>query len=588
MANRYLLLFLSLAWYTSAFTCTTTSISRGFVSQIAASLVEHNSVSIHDEVDGIPEFAAMTPGSKVEVQVGNIDLARKAWKKRRRTGSPLLIPCSILNTEYKPMVVKNIIFILQRYGKPISEQNMAERPFGAKSKDLAISTSNLKKWYSKSLGASLSKHATALGYPSVPELMKDVFTDKLEKETGIKAWSLDGSDWLISRMSKMRGQRMSSQTPLLQFVNDDGTMMHTGVMRLKSSDAPRSFELKPLSAALRVSQRTLDAGLITDASRHNAFIVGLDPTGDGGYPLLKVSLDVSIKKNTKRKKLKEGSGPQLKSIEHDISNTKVGDGPFVGRVVRLSRNPKAALIDIGMGRSVSGKQKGKQGIVPVLGMLQLDTYATKDNVFQKHSKASQRKEMLDTMGYFDEETDKENEDENSINFDFSSLDAEDFFNDQESKMPSQEERKDESLLEKIRLAKELQEGDEINVYIQAVSKQSGNFIVTTESQVPKMKEVRKEAKAHKNLERLLAKFEGKSKNILKWKGTEGIGTIKAKSQTGNWLYVQPQFNGLPVGIAQLSSNIADESFSVGESVQIRLDGIDKTRGQLALTIVGKV
>merc|ERR1712226_590621 len=197
--------------------------------------------------------------------------------------------------------------------------------------------------------------------------------------------------------------------------------------------------------------------------------------------------------------------------------------------------------------------------------------------------------MGDTMGYSDEEeTEIDHEDENSINFDFSGLDAEDFFNDQESKMPSQGEGKDESLLEKFRLTKELQEGDEVNVYIQAVSKQSGNFIVTTESQVPKMKELRKEAKAHKNLARLLAKFEGKSKNLLKWKGTEGIGTIKATSQTGSWLYVQPEFNDLPVGIAQLSNNVANESFSVGESVQVRLDGIDETRGQLSLTIVGKV
>merc|ERR1712226_180334 len=112
--------------------------------------------------------------------------------------------------------------------------------------------------------------------------------------------------------------------------------------------------------------------------------------------------DVSIKKNTRRKKLAEISGPQLKRIEHDISDTKVGDGPFVGRVVRLSRNPKAALIDIGMGRSVSVKQKGKEGIVPVLGMLQLDTYVTNDNVLKKQSKASRRKEMLDTMSYSDE------------------------------------------------------------------------------------------------------------------------------------------------------------------------------------------
>jgi len=546
----------------------------------------------YDEIDGdgtLPEFAAITPGCQVEVQVGNVDLARKAWKKRRRTGSPLLIPCSVLNTERKSMVIKNLIFMLQRHGRPISEQKMNERPFGFKSKDLAISMSALKKYYKKNLHAHLENHALALGYTTVPELLKDVFNEEFEKVTGIKFWSVDGSNWLVSNMSKMRGQRLSAQAALLQFVNDDGTMMHTGMMRLKSSDEPRLYELKPLSAALRVSQRALDAGLISDGSRHTAFISDIDPTGDGGCPLLKVSLDVAIKKkNSRRRVIIESSEQNLKNmknIDHDMSKIKVGDGPFVGKVVRLSRNPKAALIDIGMGRGVNGQQKRNEGIVRVLGMLKLDRDATKSNKGKRNSNTEQRKEILDSMGYYDDdEAEPEHEGDVDIDFDFSSLNVEEFFDEVDDEVSSPEEKEEESVLEKNR---SLKEGDEVEVYIQAVSKQSGKFLVTTESQVQKMKEVKKEAKAHKNLERLLTKFNGSAKNVMKWKGTEGIGTVKAKSQTGSWLYVQPQFNDLPVGIAQLSNDISSESFSVGDSVQVRLDGIDKSRGQLSLTVVGK-
>ena len=60
------------------------------------------------------------------------------------------------------------------------------------------------------------------------------------------------------------------------------------------------------------------------------------------------------------------------------------------------------------------------------------------------------------------------------------------------------------------------------------------------------------------------------------------GVVKAKSKTGDWYYVQPDVEGFPVGVAQ--SEIED-SLEPGQKAKIRVDGIDESRGQLALTIL---
>jgi hypothetical protein len=130
-------------------------------------------------------------------------------------------------------------------------------------------------------------------------------------------------------------------------------------------------------------------------------------------------------------------------------------------------------------------------------------------------------------------------------------------------------------------------GDEIDVYIQAVSKQSGRFMLTTRPVIQKMKEVKKETQAEKKLERLIAKMGGDISNILELGGTECDGVITATSKTGGWLYVEPLFQDLPVGVAQVADGISIDSLSKGDSVRIRLDGIDKTRGQLAMTVIEK-
>lgn len=68
-----------------------------------------------------PDYGALAPGTVVQVQIGDLALARKAWKKRRRTGSPLLVPCSVLNVDRQSMVRWNLIHLLEKFGRSRSD-----------------------------------------------------------------------------------------------------------------------------------------------------------------------------------------------------------------------------------------------------------------------------------------------------------------------------------------------------------------------------------------------------------------------------------------------------------------------------------
>ena len=52
----------------------------------------------------------------MQIQVGDLALARKAWKKRRRSGSPLLVPCSVLNLDRTSLVRDNLLYLLYKFG----------------------------------------------------------------------------------------------------------------------------------------------------------------------------------------------------------------------------------------------------------------------------------------------------------------------------------------------------------------------------------------------------------------------------------------------------------------------------------------
>ena len=64
------------------------------------------------------EYAAFLPGAAttLHIQVGDLALARKAWKKRRRSGSPLLVPCSVLDLDRISMLRENMVFLLYKFG----------------------------------------------------------------------------------------------------------------------------------------------------------------------------------------------------------------------------------------------------------------------------------------------------------------------------------------------------------------------------------------------------------------------------------------------------------------------------------------
>jgi hypothetical protein len=136
---------------------------------------------------------------------------------------------------------------------------------------------------------------------------------------------------------------------------------------------------------------------------------------------------------------------------------------------------------------------------------------------------------------------------------------------------------------------ELKQGDKINVYIRSVSNQSGRFMVTLDPSIKtrKLKHIKQEQETDKRLMRLASKFGGEHglKKIESAIGKEMEGVIKARSKTGDWYYVTPNNDEFPVGVATSNGDI---NYEQGQRVKIRLDGIDESRGQIAMCILDSI
>jgi len=141
----------------------------------------------------------------------------------------------------------------------------------------------------------------------------------------------------------------------------------------------------------------------------------------------------------------------------------------------------------------------------------------------------------------------------------------------------------------ILVSKRLRIGDEIEVYVRTVSKQSGQFTVTTNPPVQglKARDLKKEGNTSKKLDRLKKGLGGSLQKIFDLKGHECEGVIRATSQTGEWFYVEPDIEGLPVGVATLVQGV-NADFSAGDTVRVKIAGVDEDRGQLAMHLLGKL
>lgn len=154
---------------------------------------------------------------------------------------------------------------------------------------------------------------------------------------------------------------------------------------------------------------------------------------------------------------------------------------------------------------------------------------------------------------------------------------------------SNDEKKVEVAAAPKLVSKRLRVGEEVEVYIRTVSKQSGQFTVTTNPTVQgrRAKDLKKESNAMKKLDRLKKSLGGSLQTIWDLEGQECTGIVKATSQSGEWCYVQPSLQGLPVGVATLVKGI-DKDFSSGDTVRVRIAGVDEERGQLAMELLGKL
>jgi hypothetical protein len=139
------------------------------------------------------------------------------------------------------------------------------------------------------------------------------------------------------------------------------------------------------------------------------------------------------------------------------------------------------------------------------------------------------------------------------------------------------------------VSKRLRVGEDIDVYVRAVSKQSGQFTVSTNPTVKgqKAKDLKKEVSTSKKLNRLKNSLGGSLQKIYDLEGHECTGVIKATSQTGEWFYVEPEFDGLPVGVATIMQGF-DTELAAGDHVRVRIAGVDEERGQLAMELLGKI
>jgi hypothetical protein len=499
------------------------------------------------------ELALLLPGQTVRIQIGDVSASRKAWKKRRRNASPILIPCSVLGINREWMVRWNVMTLLHQIGVESSVAGGA----------VSATAGKIGREYRQRLGGDLRDHATAMGYDSVESLLQSLFDDRIQAEYGISTFvePQHGNLMLTTSLTRRQARSFSGTAGMVQFrpeTEEDGfdmlegneKMIHTGMASIRQPSSigkmPK-YSQEPLGAALRVSPYDEAAQRYQQGDEFNAFVYAYEVQGDNDSPLLVLSADDPRGKGSgkakgvgvgtfgsstrvfKRRNVKGASGDLVEdaTIERELNELSVGDGPFDAMVVAVSSHSSAAFVDCGVGRKRGKKYGG--GKAKVLGMLRFE----------------------------DIDADATSED--------------DLF---------------------------MEAGEEIQVYIKNVSPQSGRFMVTLDPSVKnkKPKDMKREKQADKRMERLEKQIS--QEDIEQLVGNEYDGVVKAKSKAGDWYYVQACVEGmdddencnasLPVGVASFADDSEEgehDSYSAGDSVRVRLDGIDEKRGQLALTLL---
>ena len=353
-----------------------------------------SSDSDRNEEEAKPECASLLPGQVITIRIGDTSLARKAWKKRRRSGSPILVPCTIVGMNRELMVKNNLINLIHRFGKTSKEHP-----------GVIISVGAIVKLYKYRLGGDLLQHAKALGHDTIVSYLRSIFDNNSTKDNGISLVRIGSRNELAlaSPLSIRLARESAFKAEFVQFVCDDNgdnrRMVHSGTTFQIATEKEKyqtiatldTSTVQPLSAAVRISHADEVGSRITNGMECNAFVHSYESEGDNGSPLLICSIDPpreQIRDQVKRRayisrKISKSNNDikMIKSFDgesmRDLKSLKSGDGPFQATVVRVSERAGAAFVDLGVSRQKGKKHGG--GKARVLGMLRFEDGAVQED-----------------------------------------------------------------------------------------------------------------------------------------------------------------------------------------------------------------
>jgi len=268
-----------------------------------------------------PQFAALNKGQPITIQVGDVSQARKAWKKRRRRDSPLLIPCTLIGIDRVSLLRFSIMHLLHAFGRKLSSE-LQVLPGDVHGEDpligdgVALPVSSLAKLYKQHLYGDLNTHAHSLNYNNTSSLLQGLFDSTFEDEYGIQLIYLDTNTnkdtrdpepYITSTLSYRPARKVAQESIFLQFISSSSSsssshevhmssssshnnmqdrMVHTGYTTLVNTSSTWNDKVPVLlSAALKMSQVDADArriqGMVLEA-----FVLSFDVKGDNEAPLL--------------------------------------------------------------------------------------------------------------------------------------------------------------------------------------------------------------------------------------------------------------------------------------------------------------
>jgi hypothetical protein len=275
-----------------------------------------------------PQFAALNKGQPITIQVGDVSQARKAWKKRRRRDSPLLIPCTLIGIDRVSLLRFSIMHLLHAFGRKLSSE-LQVLPGDVHGEDpligdgVALPVSSLAKLYKQHLYGDLNTHAHSLNYNNTSSLLQGLFDSTFEDEYGIQLIYLDTNTnkdtrdpepYITSTLSYRPARKVAQESIFLQFISSSSSsssshevhmssssshnnmqdrMVHTGYTTLVNTSSTWNDKVPVLlSAALKMSQVDADARRIQEGMILEAFVLSFDVKGDNEAPLLTCAMSL--------------------------------------------------------------------------------------------------------------------------------------------------------------------------------------------------------------------------------------------------------------------------------------------------------